>query len=146
MGANDHVQIANSEILVEQIINLRYKVLREPWGKSIETATDEKESESINAFVEDKGTIVACGRIQKNNDTIAQVRYMAVNAKYQGQGLGKRVLKKLEEKAIEYKVKKIQLQARENAVNFYKAQGYVIKEKSFVLWDIIQHYLMEKDL
>ena len=36
------------------------------------------------------------------------------------------------------------LQAREVAVDFYKSQGYQILEKSHVLFDHIQHYLMQK--
>lgn len=40
----------------------------------------------------------------------------------------------------------IELQSRENAVEFYKSCGYDIKEKSFKLWDVIQHYLMIKTI
>ena len=43
-------------------------------------------------------------------------------------------------------LQQIELQARENAVEFYKNSGFTVKEKSFVLWDIIQHYLMVKDI
>jgi hypothetical protein len=38
------------------------------------------------------------------------------------------------------------LQARENAVGFYKRCGYAVKEKSYLMWEVIQHYLMEKEL
>jgi N-acetylglutamate synthase-like GNAT family acetyltransferase len=143
---NSIVQIANTKECVLKIIELRYIVLRKPWGKSAETATDEIEDECVNAFIEINNEIAACGRLQKNNTNTGQVRFMAVHENYQGKGLGKLVLNKLEEKASALNLKVIELQARENAVDFYKSQGYIIKEKTFKLWDIIQHYLMVKHL
>jgi ribosomal protein S18 acetylase RimI-like enzyme len=71
---------------------------------------------------------------------------MAVDANYKGKGLGKLIVNKLEEEAKQINLQTIELQARENAVEFYKSQGYVVKGTSFKLWDIIQHYLMTKDL
>ena len=139
-------KIASTEITINQIIELRYDVLRKPWGQPIETATDDQETSSVNAFIEDDGKIIACGRIQNNGNGIGQIRYMAVNANYQGKGLGKLILQKLEEEAKSIQIKGIELQARENAVHFYQSQGYLIIEKTFKLWDIIQHYLMTKTI
>lgn len=132
--------------LIEKIIQLRYDILRKPWNKPIETATDEQENQSVNAYIEDNGTVIACGRLQDNGNQIGQIRYMAVSDSFQGKGLGKLVLKKLEEEALSMGIDTIELQARENAVEFYKANGYNIKETSFKLWDIIQHYLMVKPI
>lgn len=139
------VKQANSQQELQAIINLRYRVLRQPWNKPIETASDELETDSINAYISDEdGNLMACGRLQNNGDGVGQIRYMAVDANQQGKGLGKAICLFLEAKGKTIGLKKIELQARENAVEFYKRNGYTIKEKSFVLWDIIQHYLMEK--
>lgn len=132
--------------LIEAIIGLRYEILRKPWGKPKETATDELESQSVNAYIENQGNVIACGRLQDNGGGIGQVRYMAVAAGQQGKGLGKLILNKLEEEAMGMGIRTIELQARENAVEFYKSGGYAVKETSFKLWDIIQHYLMTKNL
>ena len=127
------------------VIGLRYKILRQPWNQPIDTATDAMELTSINACIEDEnGNVIACGRLQENENKVGQIRYMAVDTHCQGKGLGKLIVEFLEEKAKNLQLKKIELQARENAVNFYESQGYTIKEKSFLLWGIIQHYLMEK--
>lgn len=139
-------KIATTEIIINQIIELRYDVLRKPWNQAIETATDGLETSSINAYIEDDGKIIACGRLQNNGNGIGQIRYMAVSINYQGKGLGKLILQKLEEEAKSIQIKGIELQARENAVHFYQSQGYLIKEKTFKLWDIIQHYLMTKTI
>ena len=123
-GDSAKVELAKTNILVNQL-----------------------EEKSINAFIQNnKGVFIACGRLQENENKIGQIRFMAVDQNYQGKGLGKLIITSLEEKAKELKLNKIQLQARENAVSFYKNNGYVMIEKTFLLWDQIQHFLMEKNV
>jgi N-acetylglutamate synthase-like GNAT family acetyltransferase len=142
-----HVKLAKSKEEIEVIIQLRYQILRKPWNQPMETATDNLEFAAINAFIEDEsGKVIACGRLQENENKVGQIRFMAVDQSYQGQGLGKYIVLGLEEQANILKLKKIELQARENAIHFYKACNYTVKEKTFLLWDQIQHYLMEKVL
>lgn len=139
------VKEAQNKKDVERILQLRYNVLRAPWNQPIDTATDTIEDKCINAYIEDeKETVIACGRLQENENKIGQIRFMAVSDDYQGKGLGKLIVQHLEKRGKDLQLKSIELQARENAVNFYKSCGYGIKEKSFLLWGIIQHYLMEK--
>lgn len=139
------VKQANAETDFKNILQLRYDVLRKPWNQPMETATDNLEHTSINAFIEDEnGNAIACGRLQENENRIGQIRFMAVSSSHQGKGLGKLIIEFLEAKAKEKQLKEIQLQARENAVEFYKNCGYIIKETSFLLWGQIQHYLMVK--
>ncbi len=141
------VKEAKTKQEVEAIIDLRYKILRQPWDQPRDTGTDNLEGISINAFIADQNSLVlACGRLQENENKVGQIRFMAVDASQQGKGLGKKIVEFLEAKGKEMGLKKIELQARENAVEFYKSNGYTIKEKSFLLWEIIQHYLMEKTL
>lgn len=140
------VQIANTQNQIDSIIDLRYAVLRQPWDKPKDTATDELELSSINAFICQDGEVIACGRLQDNGNGLGQIRYMAVHPNYQGKGLGKLIVAKLEEQAKAIGLIALELQARENALEFYKSQGYEVKEPSFKLWDIIQHYLMAKEL
>lgn len=140
------VEISNSEKTIEAIVELRYTILRKSWNKPKDTVTDDLETESINAFIQSNNKVIACGRLQNNGNCVGQIRYMAIDTDYQGQGLGKLIIKKLEEEANKMGLKLIELQARENAVEFYKACGYTIKEKSFFLWDIIQHFLMTKSI
>ncbi len=140
------VQIANTQNQIAAIIDLRYDILRKPWNQPKETSSDGMEDTAINAFIVDNGKVIACGRLQDNGEGLGQIRYMAVDANYQGKGLGKLIVIKLEEEARNINLRTVELQARENAVEFYKSQGYAVKETSFKLWDIIQHYLMTKNL
>lgn len=140
------VQISNNNETLSQIIELRYDVLRKPWRQSKDTASDNLEHEAINAFIEVNGKFVACGRLQNNGNGMGQIRYMAVHGDFQGKGLGKLIIEELEKQAHILGLNKIELQARENAVEFYESCGYAIKDKTFKLWDIIQHFLMVKDI
>ena len=142
-----NVEEAKSKQDIERIIDLRYKVLRQQWNQPRDTGTDDLEETSVNAFIKNaNGDIIACARLQENENKVGQIRFMAVDDSQQGKGLGKKIVSYLENKGKELGLKKIELQARENAVEFYKNSGYTIKEKSFLLWGIIQHYLMEKNL
>ena len=140
------VKMTNDEQTIERIIDLRYLVLRQPWDKPRETATDDLEYTSVNAYIEENGIVIACGRLQDNGNGVGQIRYMAVHPDFRGNGFGKLILSKLEEEGRRSGMRAIELQARENALEFYKGQNYKIKETSFKLWDLIQHYLMVKEL
>lgn len=140
------VKTNTTPAIIEQIIDLRYEVLRKPWNQTRQSVTDDFEEIAINAYIEKDGEIIACGRLQNNGNGIGQIRYMAVNNGFQGKGLGKLIVAKLEDEAKRMQLKTIELQARENALDFYKNQGYIVKETSFKLWGIIQHYLMSKHL
>ena len=140
------VKAAHSAEELDAIIRLRYKILREPWSQSTDTAQDHLEHASVNAYIEHQGKVIACGRLQENEGKKGQVRFMAIDENFQGKGLGKKILLFLEEQAKEMSLNEIELQARENAVKFYNSNGYTVKEKTFLLWGIIQHYLMIKKI
>lgn len=132
---------------LQSILDLRYEILRKPWQQPASTATDGLEANSINAFISDlNGKAIACGRLQENESRVGQVRFMAVDTTYQGKGLGKLIMDFLEEEARKLQLQKVELHARENALAFYKSCGYTLMETSYLLWDQIQHYLMEKEL
>ena len=132
---------------LEKIFALRYKVLRAPWNQPYESSYDALENSSVNCYINnEKGYIIACGRLQENENGVGQIRYMAVDESQRGAGLGNKILTALEEEARILGLHTIELQARENALQFYERNGYVIKEKTFLLFGVIQHYLMEKTI
>jgi ribosomal protein S18 acetylase RimI-like enzyme len=131
----------------ERYFQLRWEVLRKPWNRPKGTEQDDLEHSCIHKMVlSGNDRVVACGRLQFSNDVEGQIRYMAVDRNFQGKGLGSIVLKELEAIAKEKGRKYMVLQARENALLFYKSQGYHEIEKSYLLFGIIQHYLMRKEL
>jgi ribosomal protein S18 acetylase RimI-like enzyme len=131
----------------EKYFQLRWEVLRKPWNQQKGTEQDDLEHSCFHKMILfSSDRVVACGRLQLNNEVEAQIRYMAVDSDFQGKGLGSNVLEQLEAIAKENGIKYIVLQARENALSFYKNNGYYEIEKSFLLYGIIQHYLMRKEL
>lgn len=126
---------------------LRYDVLRKPWNQPPGSEKDNQEESSIHAMaIDDDNTVLGVCRLQYNSSTEAQLRFMGVKTNTQGLGIGKKLITFMEQKAKLNGSKKMILQARENAVDFYKKCGYQIVEKSFLMWGEIQHYLMEKQL
>ena len=128
--------------------NLRYKVLRKPWFQPKGSERDDGDKTSLHRMIIDEpnGKAVAVGRLQFNTIEEAQIRYMAVSDDYQGKGYGRKMVKALDNIAREKGSRKIILQSRGNAVKFYEKNGYKIIEKSYLLFDEIQHWLMEKEL
>lgn len=126
---------------------LRYETLRKPWDKPLGSEKDEQENESIHLMACDEyRNILGVCRVQFNFSDEAQLRYMAVKEGTQGLGIGKKLIEFAERKAREKSAEKIILQSREIAIGFYEKCGYTIVEKSYLMWDQIQHYLMEKKL
>lgn len=125
---------------------LRYQTLRAPWNQPRGSEKDTMENESLHFFaLEDEIPSGVC-RLQYNNENTAQVRFMGVDEKGRGKNTGSLLLKHAEERARNDLRKIMILQARDYAVPFYEKNGYTITEKTFLLWDTIQHYLMTKNL
>ena len=90
--------------------------------------------------------IIGVGRLHKISSDIYQVRYFAVHKDYRRIGLGIYLMKDLEEIAIKDKANYIILNARENALDFYKKINYKVIKKTNLLFGKIQHYEMKKKI
>ena len=130
----------------EQYYNLRWKILRQPWNQPRGSEKDEKENESIHIMVVHNDQAIGCGRGHFNSPIEAQIRYMAVEEGFQGKGVGTQILKALEQRLIKKGARTIILNARENAVKFYQKHNYKIIDKGFILFNVIEHYTMRKEI
>ena len=139
--------IPTTIIELDAYYKLRYEVLRKPWGQAEDSTKDEWEDISIHVLMLNKnGEAIAAGRLQLNPGSEGQIRSMAVKEEYRGQGLGSEILLFLEEKAREKDLSLIVLDARENAIPFYKRHGYISIGASYLLFNEIPHERMEKKL
>jgi len=129
---------------MERYYDLRWRVLREPWSQQRGQERDQHETNAIHlgAWVDDR--LVGVGRLHFIDSQTAQIRYMAVEPELQGQGIGGRVLRELEERARERGAQRIVLNARDHAVSFYRQHGYSVTHSSEVLFNSIPHWEMEK--
>jgi len=127
--------------------HLRWKLLRAHWKQPEGSEVDDLEDRCFHIMaVDDKNEVISIARLQFNSTTEAQIRYMAVARRYERHGIGRELIKTVERRAIESSHINIILDAREPAVGFYQKLGYVVIEKSYLLFDEIQHYRMIKNL
>jgi N-acetylglutamate synthase-like GNAT family acetyltransferase len=70
------------------------------------------------------GKALACGRLHLTAPGEAQLRYMAVDEHARGCGYGGRILEALEAEARGRSAPEIVLNARDNAVEFYRKRGH----------------------
>ena len=121
---NFEIRSPTSEEEWERYDNFRWQVLRKPIKMSHIPLKDNLEEASIHLMgVTSEGKIIACGRLHLNTSYEAQIRYMGVSEDSRRSGIGSKMLKKLEDDAIKQGANQIMLNARENAVPFYKSLG-----------------------
>ena len=139
-------RIPSNQKEYEEYDLFRWRMLRKPIGKTIESLKDEYEDSSIHIIGVSNNKIIACGRLHFIDDAKAQIRYMAVDEKYQGQGIGSDLLSVLENHAIENSANKIILNARNHAIKFYTTSKYKILKKYYGSDTGIPHTTMTKDI
>lgn len=126
---------------------LRWEILRKPWNQPEDMDWFEKEKGSHHIMVidENEKAVGVCRFLVRLPGT-GQVRSMAVHPDYRGTNIGSELLNYCNQLAIQSGLNQIVLDARVNAIPFYERNGYHIIEKSYLLFDDIQHYFMQKDL
>lgn len=128
----------------EAYYDLRYRVLREPLGKDRGSERNEGDEAGIHFALYDNGTVKGIARLDKVSDTICQVRFVAVESNLQGAGLGKKIMEAVEDRGIADGYQKLVLHARDYALPFYEKLGYTLIGPSYKLFDVLQHFEMEK--
>ena len=130
----------------ERYLILRWRLLRWPWGGKRGSETDNFEDISFHRAAKDnKNNIIGIGRIHFINKN-AQIRYVAIKKSYRGKGIGSKIIIELEKTAFNNKIRRIFLNSRENAIEFYKKNGYEIINQVDSSFGNIIHYRMEKIL
>ena len=110
--------------------DLRWRVLREPWGQPLGSERDEHDVTATHVAGYDEAKRIVCvGRLH------------AV-----GTDLGQAVLDEIERLAKQQGMRTIVLDAREAAVGFYLRNGYVATGDGHTLFGEVRHTKMEKSL
>ncbi|MDH5425057.1 MAG: GNAT family N-acetyltransferase [Gammaproteobacteria bacterium] len=129
-----------------QYYDLRWRILRQPWQQVRGSEKDELEEISIHRMVTFDDKVIAVARLHFSAQNEALVRYMAVAEAYRRLGLGRRLLADLENQARKQKAQFMVLNARENALIFYKKNGFNIVADAHTLYGEIRHFKMSKQL
>ncbi len=130
----------------EQYYAMRYDVLRKPLNQPIGSERNDGDLTGIHFALYEDGLLRAIARLDKVDETTAQTRFVAVDPVVQGKGFGKLIMDAVEAKSKQRGDTKMILHARDYALDFYLKLDYKVVEKSYKLFDVLQHYLMEKVL
>lgn len=131
----------------DEIINLRYKILREPLGLSFSEndLSEDRKSFLLALFMPVRNKIIACCILTPIDKKIIKLRQMAVDDSIQKSGMGTAILSFAEYVAVKEGFGRIELNAREAAVGFYQKYDYDILSDKFMEVGI-PHYKMRKQL
>lgn len=126
--------------------DLRYRVLREPLHQPLGSEKNDGDETGIHFGLYEENELKAIARLDEVDMDTAQTRFVAVELGEQRKGYGKLIMYAVEQEAIEKEYRKMILHARDYAVDFYLDLGYTLLEPSYKLFDVLQHFLMEKEL
>ena len=126
-------------------LNLRDQVLRQPLGLSFTEAELKKDENDTHFGLFEGETILACLILTETENKRMKMRQVAVDIRYQGKGLGKKLSLAAEQYALNKGFNVMFCHARKTAAPFYQSLGYSIVGDEFVEVNI-PHYIMQKNL
>ena len=139
------IRTPNSSDEWDDYYRLRYLVLRKPLGQPEGSERNEGDLTGEHFALYEDDVLKAIARLDNSAPTISQVRFVAVDSSVQGKGYGKLIMEAVEKRSKETGNTKMILHARDYAVPFYEKLNYILVEKSYKLFDVLQHYFMEKE-
>lgn len=131
--------------LYQEILALRYDVLRKPLGLeySKEQLADEVHHIHLAMLVE--GAVKATLYLSREAEGVMRMRQVAVSPELQGKGVGRRLVEEMERLCMHFSTKEIVLDARQVAIPFYLRLGYETYGEPFVQ-ATLPHMKMRKRL
>ena len=145
---NFKIKSPSTKLEYDAYYYFRWKMLRKEFNQPKGTEKDKLEKDSYHVMlINSSKVIIGVGRIHfllNNSIKIAQIRYMAIHKDFQFKGFGTIILKELESYAKKNNINNIFLHSRSSAIEFYKKNEYKKKEKTHLLFNEVQHWLMEK--
>ena len=130
----------------ENYYALRYEILRRPLNQPIGSERNDGDLTGIHFALYEDGLLRAIARLDTHEPGVGQTRFVAVDHVAQGKGFGRIIMEAVEAKSKQRGDTKMILHARDYALDFYLKLDYKVVEKSYKLFDVLQHYLMEKGL
>jgi len=110
----------------DELVQLRYKILLEPLGLKFLDSFRDKESGYLHlGCIENLDDRLLGGLVLAPvNDEEVRMMQVAVETRYQGEGIGRELVKYAEKRAKDSGFSKIVMHAMLSVVNFYEKIGY----------------------
>ncbi len=129
----------------EQMVELRYNMLRKPLGLSFSDEELAREKDDILICCFDDKKLEGCCLLTEEAPQIYRLRQMAVVSGLQGKGIGRVLMQFAENISRDRGYNKIMMHARKTAIPFYEKLGYTVTGEEFTEVKL-PHYCMEKAL
>lgn len=130
----------------QDYFDLRYRILRQLLNQPRGSEKNDGDATGIHFALYENGILKAIARLDQSGENVSQVRFVAVETDQQGSGYGRMIMEATEAQAKKNGNVKMILHARDYAVDFYLKLNYTLIEPSYKLFDVLQHFLMEKKL
>ena len=117
--------------LYEQSLVLREQILRIPLGMKLDRESLKEDNVGI-LTVWDHAECIGTMALYQEDPSTSRMRYVAVQANRQGNGIGKMMTQEFEAESIRRGYSRIYLHARLVALDFYLKQGYEAFGDEFV--------------
>jgi predicted N-acetyltransferase YhbS len=128
-----------------EMVGLRYRILRQPLGLTFSEEQLSAEASDIHIAALAVGEVIGCLVLTPITEDVVQMRQVAVEERYQGQGIGTRLVAYAEQVAQHAGYRKMLLHARETVVPFYLRLEYAVEGETF-LEVTLPHRQMAKEL
>lgn len=128
--------------------DLRYRVLREPWGMPRGTEKDDYEpiSQHFMAVESETRKVLGVVKLYEREPGVGCFSHLAVSGKAQHQGIGKMLMQVVEEAARQRGFKVLGCYSRLNTTDYFKKYGYQIAGLPTPYFGTTQVVWMEKKL
>lgn len=131
----------------KQTVLLRDKVMRKPLGLSINNDDLSSEEHATVLAVFDEDIILGMGVLVFNDNATAKVCFLCVDSDSQKGGIGRSLLEDIEKRSLQHGVKRICLESRVTAKDFYKKLGYHEYGDTYLMKEApVAHIWMQKEL
>jgi len=127
-----------------ETVSLRDKILRKPLGMVFTPEFLAREAEDFHIAGYQDGQMLCCLILSPLNDIEVQMRQVAVDEGFQGQGLGKQIAKYSEDFASEKGFTRMKVHARDVAVDFYLSMDYEIIDEAFTEVGIVHRRMIKQ--
>ncbi len=129
----------------QQMLALRYQMLRKPLGLEFHSEELEKEAHNVLLGCFDDEILEGCCMLVETSKKEIRLRQMAVLSGLQGKGIGRVLMLFAENVARDRRYQKIIMHSRVSSIPFFEKLGYAVVGEPFIELTI-QHVVMEKEL